>query len=169
MDSHIIAQFDRTLHNLDAILSKAAANAQARGFSPDAFLGSRLSPDMLAFPRQIQIACDVAKATASNLSGVAAPKFEDTETTLAELRGRIAKTRDYLATVPLAAIEACPPDRDVAIPFPPGKKLSAEAYLYQRQLGNFYFHVTTTYALLRLQGVPLGKADFLGELPYQQA
>lgn len=169
MDSRLLAQFDRALHNLDAILAKAAANAHARGFSPDAFLGSRLAPDMLPFPRQVQIACDVAKATAANLSGMVAPRFDDTETTLADLRARIAKTRDFLATVPAAAIEACPADKDVVVPFPPGKKLSAEAYLYQRQLGNFYFHVTTTYALLRAQGVPLGKADFLGELPYQDA
>lgn len=106
MDSRIVGQFKVALGNLDAILGKAADYAAARGFSPDAYLQARLAPDMLAFPRQIQICCDTAKATAANLARREIPKFEDSEVTLADLRGRIAKTLAFLATIPDGEIDA---------------------------------------------------------------
>lgn len=165
MDGNIIQQFIRALGNLDKILAKSADNAAARGFNPDQFLAARLAPDMFNLTRQVQICCDAAKATVANLSGTINPKFEDSETTLAQLRERVQKTVAHLQTVPLAAIEACPADKLVIVPFPPGgHRMTARDYLYTRQVGNFYFHLTTAYALLRMQGVPLGKADYLGPL-----
>jgi hypothetical protein len=155
--------FRTGLANLDHCLAKAQANAEARKFDPNVFVAMRLAPDMLPFAAQIRIACDAAKLAAARLSGSEAPKFEDNETSFAELRERIAKTLHYLASVPADSIDG---REDVDITFPIRRDgttttMKGEAYLKHWAIPNFFFHVTTAYALLRHNGVDLGKADFL--------
>lgn len=163
-----IRQFARSLKNLDAILEKAVRHAEARKFDVNNFIPARLFPDMLPFVAQVRIACDTAKAAAANLSGKEAPKHEDTETTFADLRARIGKCLAYLETFN-AEDFAGTPARPIRLPNRPGKALSADEYLFARQLPNFYFHVTTAYDLLRKGGVELGKADYLGQLNFFDA
>lgn len=155
--------FQRMLGNLLKCLDKAEAHAQARGFSPDNYLVLRLAPDMLPFTKQIQIASDAAKGCAARLAGQEVPKWDDTEATFAELRARVQRTLDYLGSVPAAAFDAAAA-REVVIPMRNRDPLvfTGDNYLRHFALPNFYFHVTTTYALLRQAGVPLGKGDYLG-------
>jgi hypothetical protein len=160
-----IKQFARTLRNLDAILEKAIAYAQARKFDVNNFCSARLFPDMLPFVAQIRIACDQAKNAAANLSGKIPPKHEDTETTMEDLRGRIAKCLAYLETFTAKDFEHTGPATIVKLPNLPGKGLKADEYLWVRQIPNFYFHVTTAYNLLRHGGLDVGKKDYLGPLP----
>ena len=165
----IIKQFARTLRNLDAILGKASAHAEQRKFDVNNFLTARLAPDMLPFAAQIRIACDSAKGAAANLSGKDAPRHEDTETTMTELRGRIGKCLAYLDGFTPADFERTSPTTLIKIPNPPGKAMQAEEYAYGRQIPNFYFHVGMAYAMLRQGGVELGKRDFLGPLELRDA
>jgi hypothetical protein len=160
----VIRQFARSLKNLDAVLEKAIKHAEARKFDVNNFLSARLFPDMLPFVNQVRIACDGAKAAAAGLSGKEAPKHEDNETTVAELRGRIAKCLAYLDTFTAADFERTTAQTVVKLPNRPGKALHADEYLFARQIPNFYFHVTTAYDLLRHGGVELGKSDYLGQL-----
>jgi hypothetical protein len=157
-----IPVFQHMLRNLAYILDKGEASAQARGFDPAALTTYRLAPDMLPFTRQVLIACDAAKLCAARISGVEAPKFEDNEATFGELKARIQKTLDYLQTVPASAMDG---KEDKEITFPAGRDrtrtMTAQAYLTTWALPNFFFHVTTTYAILRHNGVDLGKADYL--------
>ena len=170
MDSYrVVQQFARTLRNLDALLAKAETYAEARKFDVNNFCTARLFPDMLPFTFQIRNACDKAKFAAANLSGKAAPKHEDTETTMAELRTRIAKCLAFLDTFTAADFERAKPDMLIRMPNRPGKAIAAEEYLYAQQLPNFYFHVTTAYNLLRHGGVEIGKNDFLGPLGFVDA
>jgi uncharacterized protein len=156
--------FTRMLGNLLTWLDKAEAYAAAKKFEPVVLLGTRLAPDMLPFTRQVQIACDSAKFGVARVAGVEAPKFEDNEASFAELRERIRKTIDFVASVPQASIDGSD-DRDVTLPRRDGPiVLKAEAYLKGHALPNFFFHLTTAYALLRHNGVDVGKADFLGKL-----
>jgi uncharacterized protein len=154
--------FRTGLANLDHCLAKAEANAQARKFDPNVFVGLRLAPDMLPFASQIRIACDAAKLAVARLSGLEAPKFDDNEATLPELRERIAKTRAWLDTVPADRIDG---REEIDITFPVGRDktrtMQGEAYLKHWAIPNFFFHITTAYALLRHNGVDLGKADYL--------
>jgi hypothetical protein len=162
MHSASVPIFNRMLGNVTAWLDRAEAHALAKKFDPAVFLQARLAPDMLPFVQQIQIACDAAKFGVARLSGREAPKFADEERTLAELRERIRKTLDYIASVPAAAIDGTE-DKDVVVPRRDGSMtLKGEAYLKHFVLPNFFFHVTTTYSLLRHWGVELGKADYLG-------
>jgi uncharacterized protein len=125
-------------------------------------VNARLAPDMLPLARQVLIACDAAKNGVARISGVEAPKFEDNEASFPELKARIQKTLDYLASVPAAKLDGTE-DKDVT--FPVGrentKTMKAQAYLLTWVLPNFFFHVTTAYAILRHNGVDLGKADYL--------
>jgi hypothetical protein len=165
----VVRQFMRTLKNLDAVMAKAEQYAEARKFDVNNYCASRLFPDMLPFTAQIRIACDHAKSTSSNLAGKEAPRHEDNETTFAELRGRITKCLGYLETLSAKDFEKTTPDMPVKLPDRPGrpgKTLRAEEYLLARQIPNFYFHVTTAYALLRHGGVEVGKNDFLGTLEF---
>jgi hypothetical protein len=159
-----IRQFERSLKNLDAVLDKAIKHAEARKFDPNNFCSARLFPDMLPFLAQVRIACDSAKAAAANLAGKEAPKHEDSETTMADLRGRIGKVLAYLATFTAADFERTSPQTIIKMPNPAGKGLAADEYLFGRQIPNFYFHLTTAYDLLRHGGVELGKRDYLGAL-----
>ncbi|MES2975233.1 MAG: DUF1993 domain-containing protein [Pseudomonadota bacterium] len=150
------------LANLSHFLDKAQAHADAKKFDPVVLLQARLAPDMLPFTRQVLIACDAAKNGVARLSGVEAPKFDDTEASIPELKARIQKTLDYLATVPSDKLDGTE-DKDIT--FPVGRDatrtLKGETYLKHNMLPNFFFHVTTAYALLRHNGVDLGKSDYL--------
>jgi hypothetical protein len=161
-----IRQMARTLKNLDAILDKATKQAEARKFDVNNFCASRLFPDMLPFIAQVRIACDHAKSTAANLAGKEPPRHEDNETTVADLRGRIAKCLAYLDTLTASDFEKTKPETLIRLPNRPGKAIPAEEYLLARQLPNFFFHVTTAYDLLRHGGIEIGKSDFLGPLGF---
>ena len=164
MHSASVPVFVRMLSNLLAWLDKAEAHAAAKKFDTGVLLAARLAPDMLPFARQIQIACDSAKFGVARLAGVDAPKFEDNEASFDELRERVRKTMDYVQSVPPAQIVGTE-DKDVTVPRRDGTMtLKGEFYLKHFVLPNFFFHVTTTYALLRHNGVDLGKNDYLGAL-----
>lgn len=164
MYSASVPVFVRLLGNLSAWLDKAAAHAEAKKFDQSVYITSRLAPDMLPFPNQIQIACDGVKFGVARLSGVEAPKFEDNETTLAQLQERIAKTLAFVQSVDADKIVGTE-EKDINVPRRAGVLvMKGERYLHQFVMPNFYFHVTTAYALLRHNGVELGKADFLGSL-----
>ncbi|MFO1244047.1 MAG: DUF1993 domain-containing protein [Ramlibacter sp.] len=162
MSSACLPVFELMLGNLNHMLDKAQAHADAKKYDPVVLLQYRLAPDMLPFTRQILIACDAAKNGVARISGVEAPKFDDTESTLPQLKERIRKTLDYLATVPASALDGTE-DKDITFPVGRDKTrtMKAEAYLKHWMLPNFYFHVTTAYAILRHNGVELGKSDYL--------
>ena len=154
--------FLRMLGNLDQLLEKAEANAKERGFDPNVLVTQRLAPDMRPLSAQIQLASDSAKGVMARLSGGAAPSMPDTEATIADLRTRISNTIDYVKSVPASAIDGSE-EREVVLKFPNGeRKFTGLAYLTGFVIPNFLFHVTTAYAILRHNGVPLGKMDFLG-------
>ena len=162
MHSMSVPIMTRMLGNLLTWLDKAEAHAQARKFDASVYLAARLAPDMLPFTKQIQIACDAAKFGVARLAGIEAPRFDDDEASLAELRARIRKTLDFVQSVPADRIEGTE-HKEVVVPRREGSMtLAGEAYLKQFVLPNFFFHVTTAYALLRHSGVELGKADYLG-------
>jgi hypothetical protein len=157
--------FTTMLNNLLAWLDKAEAHAQAKKFDPDKFIGMRLTPDMLPFERQIQIATDHVKGCLARLAGSEPPKWDDDEKTLAQLRARIRKALDFAATIAPAQLEGAEA-REITLPTPRGPlKMSGERFLVGFSLPNFYFHVTMAYALLRQAGVEIGKMDYLGAAP----
>lgn len=159
-----IPALNRGLTNLLAILDKAAANAAARKYDPNTLVQLRLFPDMHPLSRQVQIACDTAKGAAARLAGIEIPKHEDTESTLEELKQRIAKTLSFLATVTPERVNGAE-TRPIEIKFPTRSwKFTALAYITDFVLPNFYFHVSMVYALLRLSGVEIGKTDYLGTI-----
>jgi len=163
MHSASVPIFVRMLGNAGAWLDKAVAHALARKFDESVLLGSRLYPDMLPLTSQVQIACDTAKFCVARLAGVEAPKFDDTEKTMEELKARIVGTIDYVQSVPASQIDGSE-GRAISVPRR-GRdplQMTGEAYLKHFALSNFYFHVTTAYAILRHNGVELGKADYLG-------
>jgi len=152
------------LTNLSAILDKAAAHAEAKKVDPKVLADARIIADMFPLKRQIQIACDTAKGAVARLAGVDIPKHEDTETTIDELKQRIAKTLAFIASVKAEQINAGAA-RQIVLEFPRlTLKFSGLDYLTKFVLPNFYFHVTTAYGILRKNGVDLGKADFLGKI-----
>jgi uncharacterized protein len=160
-----IPTFLLTLGNLQRILEKAVAHAEARKFDPNVFVSVRLYPDMLPLARQIQIASDAAKGAAARLSGTEPPKFEDNEATLADLIARVTKTIDYLQGFKPEQFAGAE-ERTITIKTPRNQfNFSGVNYLRHWALPNFFFHVTTTYALLRHGGVEIGKADYLGPVP----
>ena len=162
MSSASLPVLKTMLGNLSHFLDKAQAHVDAKKFDPTALTQYRLAPDMLPFTRQVQIACDAAKNGIARISGTEAPKFEDTESTLAELKQRIQKTLDYLGTVQASNLDGT---EDKEITFPVGREatrtMTGEAYLKHWMLPNLFFHITTAYAILRHNGVELGKADYL--------
>lgn len=166
MSSASLPIFRTMLGNLIHFLDKAVAHAQARKFDPAVLASYRLAPDMLPFTRQVQIACDAAKNGIARISGVEAPKFEDDEQTFDQLKARIAKTVAWLDTVPAAKLDGT---EDKEITFPVGRDsartMKAEAYLKHWALPNFFFHVSMAYAILRHNGVELGKTDYLAGAP----
>jgi hypothetical protein len=152
----------QTLNALSAILDKAEADATARKIDPAVLLSYRLAPDMFALTRQIQLTTDFAKGTMARLSGAEPPKYEDTETTIAALKARIAKTVAFVKSFKPDAIDGSEA-RDVTIPIGgQPTTFKGQDYLVGFALPNFYFHATTAYAILRHCGVGIGKRDFLG-------
>jgi hypothetical protein len=159
-----IPALSRGLTNLSAMLDKAAAHAAAKKYDSAVLAQLRLFPDMHPLTRQVQIACDTAKGAAGRLAGVDIPKHEDTETTLDELKQRIAKTLDFLKTLSADQVNSAE-TRTIEIKFPNGAwKFTALAYLSDFVLPNFYFHESMVYALLRKSGIEIGKTDFLGAI-----
>jgi hypothetical protein len=156
--------FLKTLANLSAILDKGAAFAEAKKVDPSVLLGYRLAPDMLSFARQVQIASDHAKRATARLAGVEAPVYEDTEASFAELEARIDKTVAFIKTVKPAQIDGSEA-REITLKLGGNARtLSGQTYLLHNALPNFFFHVTTAYAILRHCGVEIGKSDFLGQI-----
>jgi len=169
MHSASVPVFVRMLGNLVGWLDKAESHAREKKFEPSVYLSARLAPDMLALPAQIQIACDAAKFCVARLAAVEPPPFPDDEKTIDDLRQRVRKTIDYLQSIPAAQIDGSDA-RAISVPRRAGSiTMTGESYLKTFALPNFFFHVTTTYALLRHSGVELGKADFLGALPQPAA
>ena len=152
----------RTLNALSAILDKAAAHCEARKIEPSVLLGYRLAPDMFALTRQIQVATDQAKGMAARLAGVDVPSYPDTESTIDELKVRIAKTVDYVKSFLPEQFAECE-DREVTLKMRSGERtFNGRDYAFGFVLPNFYFHATTAYDILRHAGVELGKLDFMG-------
>lgn len=164
-----VVQFSKMLKNLDAILDKADAFADQKKVAGDVLPGSRLAPDQFNLARQVQIACDTAKMSVARLTNQAdaAPKHEDVETTLGELRARINSVVTYLATFKPEDFATAETQR-ISQPRWKGKSLSGKDYAIQHAIPNLYFHVTTAYAILRHNGVEVGKRDYLGPMPYQE-
>jgi hypothetical protein len=152
----------RILNNLSTILGKAAAHCEARKIDEAAFLNSRIFPDMFPLSRQVQIAGDMIKGGVSRLAGVEIPRFEDNEASFAELQARIAKTVDFLSTLKPEQVDGTE-GKVIEITRSSGTvQYKGQAYLLEQVLPNFFFHVTTTYNLLRHGGVEIGKRDYLG-------
>jgi hypothetical protein len=153
----------RMFGNMLTWFDKAQAHAEARKFDSANYLGLRLAPDMLPLLKQVQIASDNAKGCVSRLAGVEVPKWEDNEATLDDLRARVRKTIDYLQSVPAAQIDGSE-GREILLPTRSAEpmRFDGQSYLLHFVLPNLFFHVTTTYALLRHAGVELGKRDYLG-------
>ena len=153
--------FTQTLGNLSGILEKAAATAAQRKFDAAVLLGARLAPDMLPLTRQVQIAGDIAKNSVARLARQEPPRFEDNETSIEQLRARIARTIDFLNSVPASALEGSE-TRDITVPV--GERtleFKGLEFLSRWAIPNVFFHVTTAYDILRHNGVELGKRDFL--------
>lgn len=163
-----IHQFSKMLRNLDHWIDKATEHGKAKPFDPDVLLAARLAPDQFNFARQVQSACDAAKYAAAYLSGQKAPAHPDTEKTIGELRARIQTCVQYLESVKPSEYAGAA-ERRVAPPWLGGKWFQGADYLMQLAVPNFYFHVTTAYAILRHNGVELGKMDYLGSLPIHDA
>ena len=152
------------LTNLSAQLDKAAAYAEAKKLDAKVLPDSRLIADMFPLKRQVQIACDTAKGAAARLADIEIPKHEDTESTIPELKERIAKTLAFLASVKAGDINAGEA-REVVLKFPSVTlKFSGRDYLTKFVLPNFYFHLSTAYGIMRTNGVDVGKNDFLGKI-----
>ncbi len=167
MNPHvIITQLRKQLAMVDGWLDKTAAHAAAKKFDANTLLTARLAPDMFPLVRQIHATCDQAQYAAARVSGRELPAQPDTEQTLDELRKRIAAVVSYLGTFTAKDFEATG-DRSVTTPRWEGKSMTATNYLVEHAVPNFYFHLTTTYAILRHNGVDLGKRDFLGALTWR--
>jgi len=159
-----IPAFVRILTNLSAILTKAEAHAAAKKIDSSVFINARLAPDMFPLARQIQIASDGVKGCAARLAGIDVPSYADTETTFAELQARIAKAVAFMQSVKPAQIDGSE-ERDIQLKVGGHEfKFKGQAYLLTFVIPNFYFHVTTAYAILRHNGVEIGKQDFLGSV-----
>jgi len=156
--------FTLSLNNLSAILDKADAHTEAKKVDPKVLPGTRLIADMLPLSAQIQIACDTAKGAAARLAGVEVPKHEDTEATIPELKARVAKTLEFIKTIKAEQLQGAE-TREIVMQFPQNTlKFTGLNYLTNFVLPNFFFHMTIAYALLRKNGVDLGKRDFLGPI-----
>jgi hypothetical protein len=157
-----IPVFTRQLNNLSTILGLAATHAEAKKIDPSVFLNARLAPDMFPLSRQVQIACDGVKGGTALLAGIEAPSHADDETSFAELQARITKTLDFLQGVSAAQLDGSE-ERTVTLKRRDKEThFQGQAFLLDHVLPNFYFHLTTAYAILRHNGVEIGKRDFLG-------
>ena len=162
-----IRLFAKTLQNLEHWMDKASAHAKAKSFEVDVLAQARLAPDQYPFVRQVQSACDQAKYAAAYLGGKQAPSHPDTEQTFAELRQRIQKCLSFLDTVQAKDLAGAE-ERKVSPPWLGGKWLRGDDYLVHVALPNFFFHATMAYAILRHNGVDLGKMDYVGSIPTKE-
>jgi hypothetical protein len=153
--------FTRTLRNLSAMLDKAAAHCEAKKIDPAVLINARLAPDMFPLSRQVQIACDTAKRAAGLLAGIDVPKQEDTEQTFTQLKERIDSTIRYMASVRPEQMND-KENAEITLPLRQPVVMKGGPLLRGFSIPNFYFHVTATYAILRHNGVEIGKRDFLG-------
>ncbi|MFO1150642.1 MAG: DUF1993 domain-containing protein [Alsobacter sp.] len=154
--------FTRTLKALDAILAKAEAHAEARKIDPTVFLQARLAPDMFPLTRQVQIACDFAKGASARLAGAEVPSWPDDEKTFAELRARIGRTLDFIATLPAQAFAGAETREITIMMRGEPRSFDGRTYLLHNVLPNFFFHAATAYDILRHNGLEIGKRDFIG-------
>lgn len=159
----IVRQMKKMLGQLDKWLDTATAFAQAKKFDPNVFLSLRLAPDQFAFVKQVQAVCDVAKLIPARLSGKEAPSHPDTEQTMEELHARVRAVISYLERFSVADFEGAA-TRVVTTPRWEGKVMSGADYFLEHGMPNFFFHLTHCYAILRHNGVELGKRDYLGPL-----
>jgi hypothetical protein len=166
MSQASLSVFEINLNALSGILDKAEANAAAKKIDPAVLFHSRLAPDMFDLVRQVQVATDQARRGAARLAGVEPAVFEDTETTIDQLKARLAKTVVYLKTLDRKQIDSSA-DREITFPLGPTNKghMKGDDYLNHFVLPNFYFHVTAAFAILRHCGVDIGKRDFMGAIP----
>jgi hypothetical protein len=158
-----IRQMKKMLGQIDKWLEATVAFANTKSFDPNLFLGFRLAPDQFAFARQVQTACDTAKLAAARLTGKDAPKHADTEQTIEELRARVRSVVSYLEAFSEKDFESAA-TRVVTQPRWEGKVMTGADYFLEHALPNFFFHLTHAYAILRHNGVGLGKRDYLGPL-----
>ena len=163
MHAASVPVFQQMLGSLDALLSKAEAHATERKIDPDALLHARLFPDMFPLLRQVQIACDFAKGVSGRLAGAELPVFDDKETSFADLHALIAKTLAFIGGLDATQFDGSE-TRDIVLRpgTPKERKIGGQAYLLSYGLPQFFFHVTTSYALLRHNGVEVGKRDYMG-------
>ncbi len=154
--------FIHALRNLDALLAKAEAHAEAKKIDPAVLLGLRLAPDMRPLTSQIQLASDNSKGPSARLAGVDRPAFEDNETTFAELHARIARTIVFLESIDATKLDGAESRTITLAVRGEDVRFRGDAYLLYFALPNFFFHVTTAYAILRHAGVEIGKLDYLG-------
>ena len=161
MHSVSVPVFARMLKNSRTWLDKLVAHAELKKFEPSVLLNARLAPDQFAFMRQLQIATDGAKGCSARLAGIDIPRYEDTETTIDELKARLDKTVAFIEGIDAARFEGSDA-REIVLPSPRGdRRFVGEDYLRFHAMPNFYFHVTTAYAILRHNGVDIGKGDYL--------
>ena len=159
------AQMKKLLGQLDKWLDTAVAHAKTKSFDPNLFLGFRLAPDQFAFARQVQVACDTAKLAASRLTGKDAQTHADTEQTIDELKARVAAVIGYLDGMTAKDFEGAAA-RTISMPRWEGKVMTGADYFLEHAQPNFFFHYSMVYALLRHNGVDVGKHDYLGALPW---
>ena len=159
-----VPQCIKVLRNIDNWLVTATKHAEAKKFDVNTLVHARLAPDQFSFGRQVQTSCDNAKFIAGRLTGKEWPAHPDTETTVEQLRARVASVIAYLETFKPEDFAGAE-ERKISLPWMEGKWMRGDEYVGQFALANFYFHVTTTYAILRHNGVELGKRDFIGGVP----
>jgi hypothetical protein len=166
MSQALIPAIELSLNALSGVLDKGAAFAATKKIDSSVLLNSRLAPDMFALARQVQVATDLAKNGVARLAGLEPPRFEDNETTIDQLKARIARAVAFIKTVDPKQIDAAG-DREITFPLGPSNKgqMTGADYLNHFALPNFYFHCTAAYAILRHCGVDLGKSDYLGAIP----
>jgi hypothetical protein len=165
MSNGSIQVFEVGLNALSAILDKTETYAKAKSIDPTVLLNARLFPDMFAFTRQVQSACDQAKNGGARLAGIEPPSYEDNEKTIADLKARIFKTVAFVKTLDAKKINESA-EREITFPLGPNQgHMKGADYLNHFVLPNFYFHVTTAYDILRHCGVEIGKRDFIGTIP----
>jgi hypothetical protein len=162
----IVLEMKKLLGMVDVWLDKATAHATAKKYDPSVLLQSRLAPDMFPLVRQIQSVCDQAKYAAGRTAGKEIPSHPDTEQTVDELRKRIAAVVAYLGDFTARDFEGTD-DRSISLPRWEGKSMSATTYFVEHAMPNFFFHLTSAYAILRHNGVEVGKRDYLGALSFR--
>jgi hypothetical protein len=157
--------FAQYLNALSALLDKAEAHCASRKIDPLVLTGDRLAPDMFPLTRQVQIACDFAKGATARLAGAEVPTWEDNEKTFAELKARIRKTLEFIQTFKAGQIDGSE-GRDIKLKIRGNDvTMKGQPYLTNFAMGHFFFHCTTAYAILRHNGVDVGKGDFIGKVP----